>query len=59
MKHPTERLLIMSFKVTPKVRRLIELLAAQRTIDSGKRYNLTDIVEEAVLEKAKRERIKA
>ncbi len=47
----------LSFKVTAEVRRVVELLAARLTESRGQRYTLTDVVEEALREKAKREKV--
>lgn len=48
---------VMSFKVTQKMRRTIELLSAHLTIQRGSRYTLSDVMEESVLLLAKQEKI--
>ena len=43
--------------VTPKVRRAIEQLAAHLTIKTGDRHTMTDVIEQGVLDLAKREKV--
>ncbi len=47
----------MSFKVTADVRSTIERLASKLSLDVGVRYTLTDVIEEAIILLARRERI--
>jgi hypothetical protein len=50
---------ILSLRTSPAVRRLVELLAAHLTIARGGRVTMTDVLEEAIREKAKKEGVKA
>jgi hypothetical protein len=50
---------VLSFKVDPEVRRLVECMAAQQTLDGGKRCTLTEVIEQAIRELAKRMGMKA
>lgn len=45
----------VSFRVTRTMRRLLESLAARLTLKDGKRYTLTDVVEEALRRLAEQE----
>ena len=53
---PDERTEVLSLKVTAKIKRAIETLAAQRTIKSGERHTMTDVIEEAIMALMEREK---
>lgn len=48
---------VLSFKVTPEIRSLVERLAAELTIRRGKRHTMTDVVEAAIRLFARKEKI--
>ena len=54
---PVERQKVVSFRVTKKVRRTMELLASRMTTRGKYRYSLTDVVEEAIKVLAKKKGI--
>ena len=49
MRRPkTDRQMQFSCKITPEIRRLLEVLTAQFTLSHGRRYTFTDVIEEAL-----------
>jgi hypothetical protein len=45
----------VSFRVSPEVRRLVELLAARLTVTRGRRHTMTEVLAEAIGLLARRE----
>ncbi len=48
---------VISLRVTPEVRRMIEQLAAVLTIRRGKRHTITDVMEESIRMLARKEKV--
>jgi hypothetical protein len=59
MKAAADQQTVLSLRTSPEVRRLVELLTAHLTIERDCRVTMTDVLEEAIREKAKREGVKA
>lgn len=54
-----ERNHFTGFNTSPEIRRLVELLAAKWTEKRGRRYTMTEVMEEAIRMLAKREKVEA
>ncbi len=54
----SQRTEAINMKITLRVRRMIEQLAAHLTIKTGERHTLTDVMELGVEELGKREKVK-
>lgn len=49
---------MLALRVTPDVRRIVDLLTAKMTETGDHRYSLADVVTEAIQEKAEREGVR-